>query len=131
MKIQEPQWSPYIAGALAGVLIVVSLWLTGNLFGASTSFVRTAGMLERLVAPERVAALPYFRWVTPKIDWQWMFVAGVFFGSLISALTSKTFRWQALPDMWQARFGTSRLKRGAVAFTGGVIAMFGARLAGA
>lgn len=130
MKNQEPQWSPYLAGGLAGMLIVISAWLTGNFFGASTSFVRTAGMLERLITPERVAALPYFRWFTPKIDWQWMFVAGVFFGSLISALTSNTFQWKALPDMWQSRFGTNHFKRGLLAFGGGAVTMFGARLAG-
>jgi hypothetical protein len=31
--------------------------------------------------------------------------------------------------MWEKRFGPSKLKRGIVAFIGGVIAMFGARLA--
>ena len=31
--------------------------------------------------------------------------------------------------MWQVRFGKSRLRRGLIAFIGGLIAMFGARLA--
>ena len=31
--------------------------------------------------------------------------------------------------MWAERFGTSPVKRGIVAFIGGIIAMFGARLA--
>jgi hypothetical protein len=34
-----------------------------------------------------------------------------------------------VPPMWQERFGPNPLKRGVVAFAGGVVAMFGARLA--
>ncbi len=65
-----------------------------------------------------------------KIEWQWMFVFGIFLGSLISSITSSSFRWQALPDMWESRFGTSRTKRAIIAFLGAAVAMFGARLAG-
>lgn len=129
-KSESPQWSPYLAGGLAGALIVVSAWITGNLFGASTSFVRTAGMLEKIFMPERIEAMEYFRWFVPRIDWQWMFVLGVLIGSAISSLSSGTFRWQPLPDMWRRRFGESRSKRAAAAFGGGSLAMFGARLAG-
>jgi hypothetical protein len=31
--------------------------------------------------------------------------------------------------MWEKRFGSSQVSRGVVAFVGGVVAMFGARLA--
>ncbi len=130
IKNESPQWSPYIAGSLTGVLIVLSALVTGNLFGASTTFVRGAGMLEKILSPERVASLDYFRWFVPEVDWQFMFVVGVLFGSLVSALTSNTFRWQSLPNMWRERFGQSVTKRGITAFAGGVVAMFGARLAG-
>jgi len=58
-----------------------------------------------------------------------MFVLGIFFGSLIASTTSGSFLWKALPDMWEERFGPSRVKRGVVAFLGGTVAMFGARLA--
>lgn len=34
---------PYVAGALSGLVIVGSVWLTGKYAGASTSFVRGAG----------------------------------------------------------------------------------------
>lgn len=123
-------WSPYLAGALTGLLMVASVWFTGKYFGASTSFVRTAGMLEQLVAPDRVAVLEYFVKESPKIDWQWMFVFGILLGSLLSSLTSKTFKWQAVPDSWREFQGPSKVKRWAVAFLGGIVAMFGARLAG-
>ena len=123
-------WSPYLAGALTGLLMVFSVWLAGKFFGASTSFVRTAGLLESLVAPERVAGMAYFVAKVPKIDWQWMFVLGILLGAFAASKLFNDFRWEAVPPLWQARFGPERTKRHAVAFAGGLVAMFGARLAG-
>lgn len=122
-------WSPYLAGALSGVVMILSVWITGQYFGASTTFVRSAGYIEKTFRPEAFAAMDYFKKTAPKIDWQWMFVAGILIGSLIASRTSGSFAWQALPPMWEQRFGASRIKRGLVALCGGVIAMFGARLA--
>ena len=123
-------WNPYLAGALTGLLMVFSVWLSGKFFGASTSFVRTAGMLESLVAPERVASMPYFVKTLPHLDWQWMFVLGILLGAFGSAKLFDDFRWEAVPPMWEGRFGPNQANRGVVALTGGTVAMFGARLAG-
>lgn len=124
-------WNPYLAGGLSGLVSVGSVWLAGKFLGASTTFVRSAGMLENLIAPERVEEMAYFIKTTPKIDWQLMFVLGIFIGALISALTSKTFRLRGLPDLWLKSFGpSSHIKRAIFAFLGGAIAMYGARLAG-
>lgn len=122
-------WNPYVAGALTGLLMVFSVWLSGNFFGASTSFVRTAGMLESLVTPERVASMPYFVQTAPKVDWQWLFVAGILVGSFVAAKLFDDFRWEAVPPMWAERFGLNHITRGLAAFAGGALAMFGARLA--
>lgn len=127
--IKDKGWSPYLAGALSGVVLILSVWITGKYFGASTTFVRSAGMIEKLFGAERVAKMSYFIKEVPKIDWQWMFVIGILIGALIASTTSGTFRWQGVPDMWKERFGSGRTKRGIVAFLGGTIAMFGARLA--
>jgi hypothetical protein len=86
-------------------------------------------MLESLVTPERVATMPYFIKELPRIDWQWMFVMGIFLGSLLAAKLFGDFHWQAVPLMWEKRFGLSQGKRALVAFVGGALAMFGARLA--
>ena len=123
-------WSPYIAGGLSGLVIIVSVLWTGKFFGASTSFVRSAGMLGKVTGPERVRHLEYFIRYLPQVDWQLMFVIGIFVGSLIASVWSGSFKWQGVPDMWAERFGTSPVKRGLAAFFGGIIAMFGARLAG-
>jgi hypothetical protein len=130
MEITEKKgWSPYLAGSLAGVLSILSVWIAGKYFGASTTFVRSAGMIEKIVGPERVAKMSYFIKEVPEIDWQWMFVVGILVGSLIASITSWTFRWEGVPGMWEKRFGTSEFKRGIVAFLGGTVAMFGGRLA--
>jgi uncharacterized membrane protein YedE/YeeE len=133
MEIKERNkgtWSPYLAGGLSGLVIIVSVLGAGQYFGASTSFVRSAGILGNYFGPERVKQLEYFLWYLPVIDWQFMFVIGIFIGSLIASLWSGTFKWQSVPYMWAERFGTNQVLRGAVAFTGGIIAMYGARLAG-
>ena len=127
--ISTKEWSPYLAGALTGVLMILSVWFSGKYFGASTTFVRSAGMIEKIFTAERITKMDYFVKEIPKIDWQWMFVAGILIGSLISAKISGDFKWQDVPDMWVSRFGSSKIKRGIVAFVGGLIAMFGARLA--
>ena len=122
-------WNPYLAGALSGVVSILSVWIAGKFIGVSTTFVRTTGMIEKILAPERLAQMEYFIKTVPRIDWQWVFVVGIFIGSLIASTTSGSFRWTAVPGMWEARFGNSLVKRGVVAFAGGTIGMFGARLA--
>ena len=123
-------WSPYLAGGLSGVLLVVSVALKGEFFGASTSFVRLAGMLEEVFLPERVSQMPYFLKTLPKVEWQVMFVLGILLGSFLAAMVSGSLEPRTVPPMWAERFGASRLRRGSVAFVGGVVIMIGARLAG-
>ena len=50
--------------------------------------------------------------------------------ALISVLAGRSFRVQSVPATWQTRFGSSPAGRLAVAFVGGVIIMYGARMAG-
>jgi hypothetical protein len=127
---KDAGWSPYVAGALSGLVSILSVWVAGKYLGASTTFVRTTGMIERIFDAARVEEMPYFAKHLPAVDWQWMFVVGIFFGSLAASKTDGSFRWAALPDMWEQRFGKNLLLRGVAAFAGGVVAMFGARLAG-
>jgi len=130
MRKEEGSWSPYLAGALSGLVLILSVLLADKFFGSSTTFARTAGAIEQLFAPERTVEMAYFVKYLPKVDWQMMFVVGIFLGALIASITSGDFVWKAVPDMWERRFGMSAVKRGIVAFFGGSIVMFGARLAG-
>lgn len=123
-------WSPYVAGALSGLLAVVSVLVAGKYLGASTTFVRGAGMLEQFFSPEAVATLSYYVKEKPIFDWQYLFVLGIFAGAYFAAKLGKDFKVQAVPDMWQERFGKAVAPRAVVAFLGGIVAMYGARLAG-
>lgn len=127
--LRKKTWSPYYAGILAGILLVLSVFITGKYFGASTTFVRAAGFIEQTVVPEKVAGMAYFLKEKVIIDWQFLFVAGVLFGSLASSSLSGEKRAVAIPSMWERRFGSSRIRRWMSAFIGGVVLMFGARLA--
>lgn len=122
-------WSPYLAGAMSGLVSIGSVWFVGKYLGASTTFVRAAGMMEQIFSPERVAKMPYFIKEAPIIDWQWMVVIGIAIGAFISAVTSGSFAIKPIPDLWAAKFGPSIKTRAIIAFVGGIIAIFGARLA--
>lgn len=125
----QKSWSPYVAGALTGIVLILSVWVADKYVGASTTFVRTAGMIEQQVAPDKVKTMEYFIKEKPIVDWQTLFVAGIFIGSLFAALMFNDFTKQAVPPMWEKRFGPSIPKRAVFAFLGGAVAMFGARLA--
>lgn len=128
-------WNPYLAGALTGLLAIASAWATTqwlgktSFLGASTTFVRAAGYVEKTVDPQRVEQGEYYKHTAPKLDWQFMVVCGIFIGSLAASLTDGSFKLEAVPPVWRERFGGSVLKRAAAAIVGGVIAMIGARMA--
>lgn len=128
-------WNPYLAGALAGLLAVGSAAATTKILGkttmigASTTFVRAAGLIERQVAPERVAANEYFTKEKVKVDWQFLFVLGILLGALLASLTDGSFKWEAVPPAWAERFGPGVGPRALGALLGGAVAMVGARMA--
>jgi len=134
-RAKDGGWSPYLAGALVGLLAILSVaatthWLgKASFLGASTTFVRAAGMIEGTVLPEHVAANAYFTKEKVVLDWQFMLVAGIFLGALAASLSDRSFKWESVPPTWEQRFGPSVGKRALGAFAGGVVAMIGARLA--
>jgi len=67
--LRRKEWSPYVGGVIVGLLSWFA-FLTVKPLGASTTFVRAAGLIERLFFPEHVAKLQYFVAKAPKIDWQ-------------------------------------------------------------
>ena len=126
----KQSWSPYAAGAVAGVVLCLSVLVAGKFVGASTSYVRSVGLIEQTVASEHVKNSDYFSKTKVKVDWQMLFVVGLILGSLVSSLISKDFKMASVPPMWEKRFGKAQGKRFVSAFLGGIIVLFGARLAG-
>jgi len=134
-KTEDGGWSPYLAGALLGLLAIASVFATTqllgktNYLGPSTTFVRAAGIIERTISPDRVATNEYYTETKVRVDWQFMLVVGIVLGAFISSTTDKSFKLEGVPPTWEKRFGPSIGKRAVVAFVGGIIAMVGARLA--
>jgi hypothetical protein len=128
-------WNPYLAGALAGFLLVLSVLIAGHFLGASTTFARSASVIEEALGID-TSQFEYFTVKKGKYgpgslpNWQLLFVIGIIIGSFISSKLSGEFKIQMVPEMWREKFGSSPVKREAVAFIGGVIALVGARLAG-
>jgi hypothetical protein len=126
-----PAWSPYVVGGLIGVLSMVTFYLSDKPLGASTAYARVAGLLGRLVARRHTDSLHFYaEKKTPKIGWEVMLVAGIVVGAFLGAWTGGeiTARW--LPPMWVERFGHTLWLRVGVAFLGGALMAFGARMAG-
>lgn len=130
-QFAKEAWSPYVAGALLGVVGVLAVVLSNSLLGASGGFENLAGLIGKAVAPDLFNNL-YFNFVIPpEITWQVILLVGVFFGGLLAALTSKTLRWRWLPEkQWTKIFGTQRWKRWVLAFVGAIILEYGAGIAG-
>lgn len=134
-KTDDGGWNPYLAGALLGILAIVSVLATTKLMGkttylgASTTFVRAAGILEGIFAADYVGANEYFTKTKVVIDWQFMLVVGIILGAFISSTIDKSFKLESVPPIWKERFGSSIGKRAVGAIVGGIIAMIGARLA--
>ncbi|WP_245590010.1 YeeE/YedE thiosulfate transporter family protein [Desulfonatronum lacustre] len=125
-----PAWSPYIVGAGIGVLSWLTFYFSDKPIGASSFYAQLAGFLGKRIAPRRTASLTYFKDKPPKVGWGFVFVVATIVGGAIAALTGGEFANEWLPPIWEARFGDSIALRAAIAFPGGMLMAFGARLAG-
>lgn len=131
LKYPGPAWSPYVVGALIGVLSMFTFYFSNKPLGASTAYARIAGILGYLTAPAHTRSLKYFDDKPPKVGWELMLVIGVIAGSFVSAWTGGELTGQLLPALWVDRFGPdSGFLRVLVAFAGGTLMAFGARMAG-
>jgi uncharacterized protein len=132
--LREKSWSPYVVGALIGVLTWFAFASVDKPIGVSTPFEHSAALLEKAAAPNVENTNVYFEMKaaegkSPKIGWEWMLVLGVFVGGFISSKLSGDRGASTVPRLWAWRFGGSTPKRLVAAFGSGAIMMFGARLA--
>lgn len=126
-----PAWSPYLAGALLGILAVATLVFAGKAFGASGGYATLAGMAGRAIAPRATKSLPYFQENPPEPNWGLTLLLGLPIGAFLAAWSGGELTGRWLPPMWIAHFGeNSWWIRLLVAFAGGALMAFGARLAG-
>jgi uncharacterized membrane protein YedE/YeeE len=123
------RWSPYAAGIGIGVLSWLAFLLSDNTLGASGSYAKTAGMIEKLFRGRKAEKKTYYREHPPEVGWGWMLLAGLVIGSFLSAWLSGDFRIGMVPDLWKKHIGHGMLYRWAVAFAGGILLGIGSRWA--
>ncbi|MEJ2708897.1 MAG: YeeE/YedE thiosulfate transporter family protein [Anaerolineales bacterium] len=130
-NFQKELWSPYAAGVLLGIVGVLAVWLSDSLLGASGAFENLAGMLGKATAPALFDNM-YFNFIMPpEITWGVVLLIGVFFGGMLGAFSSKTFKLSVNGDeQWKRIFGPQTWKRWAIAFVGAIILEYGAGIAG-
>ncbi len=127
----KARWNPYLVGIGIGVLSWFAFGLVNQPLGITTSLSSASSLCALpILGNEGVAQNAYWAKTPFKWDGGMLFLMGTFLGSLLSALVSRTFRWEKVPTAWAAQFGNSTPKRLLTAFIGGVIIMFGARMAG-
>ncbi len=126
---RKPYANPYIGGAILGVTLFLSLMLTANGLGASAIFARMNGFLVNLVAPSHVDRVPQLIKVAggsrnPFNNWITFEVTGLIIGALTASIIFGRFK----PETTKGP-NVSEKTRWLLAFIGGAIFLYGARMA--
>lgn len=122
--------APYLIGAGIGVLSWIVFVVVNNPIGITTALSQVSGAVATpVLGAETVSANTYWAKNAFKLDYGTLFLVGTMLGGFLSALLAGTLKAETVPTVWAERFGPSVSKRLAVAFLGGVVAMYGARLA--
>lgn len=130
IALNERAWSPYVAGTVIGLLQIPAFLLLGTALGASSSYVTVAGTLAAVVDP----AIQQIDYVARHLSgaknwWQVALVVGIALGAMLSARWSASTRRGVAP-IWHAMLGANaERRRPLMAFLGGFLMVFGARVA--
>ncbi len=123
-------WSPYLIGVGIGVLSWVVFVVVAAPLGITTAISQlSGGVASPVLGAEAVAKNAYWAKNAMKLDYGTLFLAGTLLGGFLSAWLAGSWRLESVPKVWAERFGPSPARRYLGAFLGGVIAMYGARLA--
>jgi hypothetical protein len=130
-QLRKELWSPYAAGVLLGLVGISTVVFANKLLGASGGFENLAGMIGKAVAPAAFNNT-YFNFVMPsQVTYGLMLLVGIFFGGMLGALSSGTFKVRTMDDeQWKRAYGPQLWKRWALLFVGGIIVEFAAGIAG-
>jgi hypothetical protein len=134
-QFSKETWSPYVAGILLGIVVILAVVLSKTLLGASGTFENLAGMIGKAIAPKAFDNM-YFNFIMPSgITWAVYLMIGIFFGGMLGAASSKTLKWgkkdAANSDpQWKRIFGPQTWKRWVLGFLGAIVLEYGAGIAG-
>lgn len=125
------RWNAYLVGACLGVLSWLAFGVVNQPLGISTALSAASSVCAvPLLGSEGVAQNAYWAKTPFKWDGAMLFLVGTFLGSAISVLAGRSFLVEKIPSTWLERFGPSVGLRFAAAFAGGILLMYGARMAG-
>lgn len=130
---QKDRWSPFVVGLLIAALSVFSFTFFYHTLGTTTTFVRLAAICWAFINPEHLHASTYYKMYLDGnswVNWQFASVIGIFIGAYLAARTPTKEKIPYVPELWKQKFGPSKIRRSLGAFVGGVLLLFGARLAG-
>lgn len=121
--------NPYFAGAVLGLLLFISVLISGHGIGASGGLARMLVAVEDLIVPGHVDANPGLSDMAggtqqPLNNWVVLNVLGALLGGFVSGLLARRVRAETDKG---SRISTR--SRWLAAFLGGALVGFGARLA--
>lgn len=125
----KPYWSPYLSGTGLGLVLLASFVFMGRGLGASGALTRLSAYFMKMISSEHAFSLTYLQEYL-KDDYHVLneflvfMLAGVFIGGFISAALSNRVIWGTEKGATFPVWG-----RLSLAFLGGIISAFGARLA--
>jgi len=125
----KPYLNSYLGGVLLGIVLFISYFITGNGLGASGGLSRYVAFIEDLIAPDHVNRVPYLIKMAggdlnPLDNWIVLVTTGVILGGFISGLINGRTKFETNKGP-----NISNRTRWVVAFFGGMLFTFGARLA--
>ncbi len=129
--LTQKAWSPYLAGLVIGLLQIPAFLIVETALGASSSYVTIGVWLTGYVDPS-ITGIGYAAShvsAAAKNWWQVAMVGGIAIGAFVSMKLSGARR-AAISPIWSRAIGTASSKpRYAMAFLGGFVMLFGARIA--
>jgi hypothetical protein len=129
-RADRTDWTPYAVGIGIGILSWIAFAVVNNPIGITTAVGQLSGAAAApILGAEAVAKNSYWAKNALKLDYGTLFLAGTLLGGFGSAILAGSWKVETVPAVWAERFGNSAFKRYFAAFVGGVIVMFGARLA--
>jgi uncharacterized protein len=124
--LHAPRWA--VLGALFGLLGTAAIALYGPI-GVSGTYPRFIGAILRRIAPAYAASNPYLVKMGSLVTPETMLVVGLLIGGFLASRIGRTAASAPTMEAVHAR-ETTPARRYADAFLGGVLIIFGARLAG-
>jgi len=121
-------WNPYAVGFLLGLVLIATFAITGRGLGATGAFSSVAAWIAGLFSPEHAAASAvhgrYWNEGAPLLSWTIFLLIGAFIGALVSGLLGG--RVGLMIERGPRISDRTRL---ILAFSGGFIAAYGAKIA--